>query len=697
MKSRAGLKLVFAAALVVGPLMCPNDAIDAAESVSSFSSPSKVHLGLTTDQRNKFLSAAENSLHASARVTPAFWTWLKKHPDVRAGVLTSADPVPAVYAENLDHLRIALGPVISEHYASLLLGVALTDELQPATATGGDGAYNASAFGNSADGATDPRVMRVASYMKQKGITLENFVANEDSILSDLGVGKLTPKERGSFVDDVAFATKTYPPRVELPLVACLKKLIGRFETHAGPFNDKGPQWPLFPIDSAPFPLLAPLRQTLPERELDYLWERFNARIPGVKDRLPTYGHYTFDYDKPEIRYKKSDWYPSALPRIIEDGGVCGRLSTLAQLSAVGLGRPAVGMYQPGHRALLTYHLDPKTGHYLASMDQSITSPDTSTNQWFMPAPTGLRVEKSGKVVSVEWHFALALSMNLGLDRYTDSRICLYLANRLPAGSNDRKIDLLKSATDLNPYNLEAWYAWSALNGTNTAATNQLLQQLDALLFNPDAGMGQEKELAANTDLGKRATSDTPDLHKQSNIVAAMVGDAIVVDSYRAALADKASAPKNLANLKAEIDRRAQMKLPHGPAVLALVDSYTMNAGGASGTQQEVTEAVQQLENATPKDRKKQSDAVEKRVSAVVTAMGSPTDAAQWLTKLYDSFPEASRFTANTEGKVDVDPLYAFLHKELIEQLQASGKDGKLEARKINADFDAAKTAFKPA
>jgi hypothetical protein len=325
MKTRKLAPLLFAAMLLISPALPVSFA---AESISSH--PDKPHVGLTTDQRNQFLNEAENNLKSTAKVTAAFWPWLKKHPMVRAGLLTSADPVPPIYAENLDHLRIGLGPAISERYSQLLLGVSLTDELQPATATGGDGAYNASAF-SSAAADNDPRVTRVVYYLKQKGLTLENFVAQTDSILTALHLQPLKKKEQSAFVDNVAYATKTYPPRIELPLEACLKKLVARYQTRVGPFNDKGPEWPLFPIDLAPFPLLAPLRQTLPERELDFLWDRFNGRMAGVKDRLPTYGHYTFDYDKPEIKYKQSEWNPNSLPRIIEDGGVCGRLSTLAQ------------------------------------------------------------------------------------------------------------------------------------------------------------------------------------------------------------------------------------------------------------------------------------------------------------------------------------------------------------------------------
>ena len=226
-------------------------------------------------------------------------------------------------------------------------------------------------------------------------------------------------------------------------------------------------------------------------------------------------------------------------------------------------------MYQPGHRALLTYHADNKTGHYVSSMDQAITGPDKTTNQWYMPPVTGSRVSSAGKVVGVEWHYALTLSMNLGLERYIDSRICVYLANRQSSNYTDKKIDLLHSATDLNPYNLEAWYALASVYSSDTSKINLLLQHIDSLLVNPDSGMSDERQLAANTDLS-HISNEAPDIKKQSNVVASMLGSAIVESVYKVALKDESNAQKNMANLKTEIDRRAAMKLIYTDEVYAL-------------------------------------------------------------------------------------------------------------------------------
>ena len=436
---------------------------------------------LSPQIRGAFLSAAEAKLRDSARASPGFWYWLDQRPQIRAGLLTSLDRVPAEFAENLDHLRLDLGPAISSKYAQLLLGVSLDNRFQHITPWPADGAYNHSAIIPPA-APVDTRIAIVADYLNQHHISLVDFVTHADSIMKTLGLAPLSQRQQAAFFDQLGYATGTYPRPEPNTLARFLQTVIARYETPLPAFKDKGPQWPLFPLDSAPWPLLAPMRQTLPQRELDYLWDRFNGKYGGK--RLYGYGIYSWNYTKPQIEYEVSAWDPNSLPRIIEDGGVCGRLSTLTQLSHVGLGQPAVGMYQPGHRALILFAFDSKTRLFTADPEQGITGPDKSTAQWFLPAPMGPRVSKDD-VTGIEYQMALALSMDVGLDHYTDSRIALLMANRLPAGDIAGKESLLTTATNLNPYDLEAWYAQARLAGSSTSAVNGLLLRLDTALDNP--------------------------------------------------------------------------------------------------------------------------------------------------------------------------------------------------------------------
>ncbi len=650
----------------------------------------ETHHGLTPEMRKTYLSDAEQSLRSHASVTPEFWNWLAKRPAIRAGLLSAADPLPPAFAENLDDLRKSLGPDLADRYASLLLGAALGER----HATGGDGAYNATAFASGGTPDSDPRVAKVAAQLKAKNMSLADFVAHEDAVFSELGLAPLKKKEAGSFTENLAYATGTYPPHRTLALADELRRVIQHYETKLPPFADKGPEWPLFPLDAAPWPLLAPMRQTISDRELDYLWDRFNGKMNTPGKRLVTYGHYTFDYEKPEIRYKQSDWHPNSIPRIIEDGGVCGRQSTLAQLSQVGLGRPAVGMYQPGHRALLSYRFDGKTGLYSAVREQSITTPEKSTCQWFLPAPLGPR-GGDGRAVGVEYHFALALAMNTGLERFTDSRIAFQLANRQPAGDRAQKQDLLESAANLNPYNLDAWFALAKLAGRDTAAINQLLARFDALLSAPDRGLAEEKELAADTDLSQHsAREQTADLHRDSNLVDTLVGDAIAEEAYRAALADQSSLASNRANLRAEMSRRAQLKLPHGAKVEGLAYRYDIALEGVASVQRAVTLEIQKLTAAKKNQLKQQADDAREHVGLVLEALAKPTERVTWLFNLCHSFPEATRFQLGHDGKAAPEALYGYLYRELVQSLKATGKTGVAESKRLEAELETARANF---
>ena len=649
------------------------------------------HHGLTPAARNTFLADAERSLRSRASVAPEFWDWLAKHPQIRAGLLSATDPVPPAFAENLDDLRKALGPEIADRYASLLLGASLGERLGERHATGGDGAYNATAFAATGAPEADPRVTKVAAYLKEKKMPLADFVAQENTLFSELSLTPLKPKERGAFLENLAFATGTYPPHRTLALADELKKVIAHYETKLPVFADKGPEWPLFPLDSAPWPLLAPMRQTVSDRELDYLWDHFTGKAATAGKRLITYSRYTFDYEKPEIRYKQSDWHPSSIPRIIEDGGVCGRQSTLAQLSQVALGRPAVGMYQPGHRALTSYRFDAKTGHYSAVREQSITTPEKSTCQWFLPAPLGPR-GGGGKAVGIEYHVALALAMDTGLERFTDSRIAFQLANR---SDGTQKQELLESAANLNPYNLDAWFALAKLAGSDTTAINHLLAHLDTLLSAPDSGLVEEKELAADTDLSQHAAKEqTADSHRDSNLVAALVGDAIAEEAYSAALADKASLAANRANLRAEMLRRENLKLPHGAKVEGLAYRYDIAIDGVAGVQRGVTAEIQQLTAVKKNARKQQADDVKEHVGLVLQALPKPTERVTWLFTLCKTIPEPTRFQLGHDGKAAPEALYGYLYQELLKSLKATGKTGVAESKRLADELEAARASF---
>jgi hypothetical protein len=82
---------------------------------------------------------------------------------------------------------------------------------------------------------------------------------------------------------------------------------------------------------------------------------RRGRRLTCINPRNILFFRYTWDYNLKEVKCKASDWNPCSVPRIIEDGGVCGRQSTLARVTNHCLGIASGRIKQPGHAAGYTY------------------------------------------------------------------------------------------------------------------------------------------------------------------------------------------------------------------------------------------------------------------------------------------------------------------------------------------------------
>ncbi len=625
--------------------------------------------------REAWLAEAGESLAGVA--SPGLVTWLDRHPAVRTGLLTGSDPVDPEQVVRLDRLRQAMGPERADRYASLLLAVSSGPDPLPTVAA-----------------PPDSRVAAVADHLKRSGMSLLEARQAGDRLFDQAKVAAPGKKEAAAFWEQLAHATGTYPRRESMTLEESLALLIGRYETALGPF-EKGPSWPLYPLDAAPWPLLAPLRQTLPRSESDFLWDRFRGQ-PAYPDgtRWKTYARYSWDYDRdPAVRWKTSPFHPSSIPRIAEDGGVCGRLSTLGQFSCVSLGKPAVGMYQPGHRAMLSYN-GGKDG-WFAKLEQSITGPERSTAQWFLPAPAGLRVSGNaaqGIKTGVEWHVALNLAMNVGLDAWTDARIAMFSARRLHARDPRAAIRLATEATAINPYLLDAWYQLAEWSRGDLRATNALLARLDRLMIDPSAGeVGADAELSASTDFNqlKPAKKGSP-MAQGWTLVARVVAPVIATAAYQPALADKARHREAHQLLVEELDRREKLKMPYGAGLNELALRFEVALEGPRPAQQRMEAELKKLLAMSPKVRGKAAPAWLGQVDAVGSGLPGPTERSSWFARLQRELPGELAVSKAKDGKVAVDPLYKGLHELQRRELRAKGKTGKKELQKLERDWQRA-------
>ncbi|MEK7949493.1 hypothetical protein [Luteolibacter soli] len=628
--------------------------------------------------RESYLSEARAKISEAA--SPELMTWLDGHPAILSGLLTSSDPVPAYHVAQLDALRRELGTERSERYASLILAASL----------------GAPESESAVPKSPDVRVAAVAAHLKTAGLSVLQAREMGDELFKAAKVAAPDKREAAAFWEELAHATGTYPRRENMALADSLKLLIERYETKLESFNS-GPQWPLYLIDQAPWPLLAPLRQTLPRSEADYLWDHFRGETPYADgSRWKTYARYSWDYDRvPAVRWKVSPFHPNSIPRIAEDGGVCGRLSTLGQFSCAALGKPAVGMYQPGHRAMLSYNRD-SAGLWFAKLEQSITSPDHSTSQWFLPAPQGQRVsgnEESGVKVGVEWHVALNLAMNMGVGRWQDARIALFSARRLHVKDPSAALQLVEEATALNPYLLEAWYQLADWSRGDLKATNALLSRFDTLLLDPSKAAEEHADLSADTDFNDvKPVKGGADPKRESTLIANVVGPLIAEAAYAPVLEDKSRRTAAYGLLKQEIARRESLKMPYGAAIRELELKFEVAVDGPRAAQQRLEKRLVDLLKLDPKRRGKAAPDWLGELSAVAGGLPDAKDRAEWFARLQQGIPTEIAVTKAKDGKVQPDAVFKGLHDLQVREFRSLGKAGQKELKRLNDAWAAAIT-----
>lgn len=312
--------------------------------------------------------------------------------------------------------------------------------------------------------------------------------------------------------DKIAHSAKRYPPRTEGTVAENLCLRIMRYE-EKGAEKSK-----LFPLSKAPWPLLLLLTQKDPVDESTYWWNWYKG-----KGSVPGYATYSFDYTKPEIRYADGDWDPNATPRILTDGGVCGRLSTMAEFAQRSIGTPAQGMGQPGHRAFMTYEF--ANGKFRTALHHSVDTIQVSTVGWPLPPIYGPVTDPKTKLTgfapmtgansdgmmrnNVRWHIGLCEAMNIGLANWENSRMALhildlYTANQDPAlnASREQQEALLRSAMLQNIANTDVVFRLAAARKGNASKILDLMQGFANMFVSVSDGATGATALARNTDFG---------------------------------------------------------------------------------------------------------------------------------------------------------------------------------------------------
>lgn len=362
---------------------------------------------------------------------------------------------------------------------------------------------------------SDEDVKRTVNWLKQNGKTkiYELMGLNRINFYNKTGISLKEGREPKDLPwDKIAHVAHRYPPRTNGTIVENLCLRIMRYEEKGAERSN------LFPLSRAPWPLLLLLTQQDPVDESTYWWLWYKQ-----KGSVPNYSTYSFDYTKPEIRYNDGAWHPDSTPRILTDGGVCGRLSTMAEFADRSIGTPAQGMGQPGHRAYMTYSYS--NGKFRANMHHSVDTIQVSTVGWHLPPIYGPVTDPKTKLTgfarmlpnncdaydrdNFRWHIGLCEAMNIGLTNWEDSRMaCLildiYSSNANPElnASTNQQEALLRSAMLLNIANTDVVFRLATARKGKAKRILDLMQGFGNMFVSVADGATGATALARNTDFG---------------------------------------------------------------------------------------------------------------------------------------------------------------------------------------------------
>ena len=287
-------------------------------------------------------------------------------------------------------------------------------------------------------------------------------------------------------------------------------------------FGDDEPNWPLFNAsmqytssnNAYPWQLMA-LEQSAQKQECGYVKSRFfetdkavlrdtyppNAVDGGAKAerRFIKYTDYTWAYDAPEVWFRESEWSPHrTVYRILQDGGVCGRQSTMGQHVNECLNRPSIGIGQPGHRAWVGVYNHPTIANqYYIDIGYQVGSEEsagTGINSIYDRYTKGVRdrgLERFGGVVTG------VSPAGAGEHRFNQSMILQHIGKILETDGNSAEA-VLRKAVEVAPTNVDAWYQLARYFATQDQPqkvidlANEFMSKRDSFFLADDSKRGGE-------------------------------------------------------------------------------------------------------------------------------------------------------------------------------------------------------------
>jgi hypothetical protein len=468
---------------------------------------------------------------AAANVTVADSCLAEINADstVRDAMFGAVYPPDPSILQNYAYLRDALGPAFLQKYRSLVVGIAVMRRCHGVAAVKPAPVKKSADDGDDtditpADQISDPAAANETPPPQNNQVVVEIAKYMQMTLVTALQLYQ-DPGEKQKLFDFLK--TQGIPDRVLDQdqhgdrFVALLKSAmvqLGQRPAHreAGPDQvtwlrylasiyeakpssvPKGKGWPLFPLDSAPWPLLMPMSHTVPLGEAQYIWEKYQGE--HGPDRFHSYGPYREPPQVVPYELQPMPWSWGAWPSRIQAGGECVVMSGITVDLYSALGKPSIRAAQPHHSNLISFRDD--RGQWYAVIEQAFAGgPPVTHAMW--PFHESIGAPRMYGDAGSEYHLGLAQAMNVGLKSYLDTRIAVNLYHMLPA--SDQKtlgVNLLTQAIATNPFNAEAWYllAQQTTNATQGLALAQAAKSRNPGGVNTDAAAGAKPSLVNWTE-----------------------------------------------------------------------------------------------------------------------------------------------------------------------------------------------------
>ncbi len=348
-------------------------------------------------------------------------------------------------------------------------------------------------------------------------LTKSYILANFKKYKNKIGLISARDDMNWELAGEIGIVPKNQKDYRLMPFYDLANMKIANDEIPAKDFNDSEPNWPLFnyPLSKLPWQILA-LEQSAQKKECNYVKNRFfetdkaklresyppNAVDGGKKaeKRFIQYTTYTWDYDKPEVWFRKSDWSPHrTVYRVLQDGGVCGRQSTMGQHVNECLNRPSIGTGQPGHRAWVGVFLSKDNpeqfyttiGYKVGSRESATPHSRTIYNQYTSEIRENGLERFTGVVTGVS-------QASAGEHKYNQSMILQHISKLMEKENSASAEALLKKAIELVPQNTDAWYQLSLYYAKLDepekiiALANEYMQKRDTFFMEPNNRKGAD-------------------------------------------------------------------------------------------------------------------------------------------------------------------------------------------------------------